>query len=58
MELLGWQPSKVPALICESKRDFFLYKEVSIVPVLDHLPGALETLFLLSVPPSIAEPLP
>lgn len=35
-----------------------MYKEVSIVPVLGHLPGALETLLLLSVPPSTAEPLP
>lgn len=58
MELLGWQPGELPALICGSKGDFFLYKEVSTVPVLGHLPGALETLLLLSVPPSTAEPLP
>lgn len=51
MELLGWQPGELPALIS-------LYKQVSIVPVLYHLPGALETLLLLSVLPSIAEPLP
>jgi len=36
----------------------FLYREVlvGVVPVLDHSPGALETLLLPGVPPSVAEP--
>lgn len=37
---------------------FEVWGMVSIVPMLDHLPGALETLVLLSLLPSTADPLP